>query len=59
VAIGSGGPFALAAARVLAKHTKLEAKQIVEVAMAEAARVGDIFITLTGGLKAIEQVANQ
>ncbi len=39
VAIGSGGPFALAAARVLAKHTKLDAKQIVEVAMAEAARL--------------------
>ena len=39
VAIGSGGPFALAAARVLAKHTKLEAKQIVEESMAEAARL--------------------
>ncbi len=32
-AIGSGGPFALAAARALAKHTKLSAKEIVLEAM--------------------------
>src|SRR5437016_3026789 len=29
VAIGSGGPYALAAARALAKHTSLAAKEIV------------------------------
>jgi len=33
VALGSGGPYALAAARALVKHTKLNAKQIVEEAM--------------------------
>jgi len=33
VALGSGGPFALAAARALVKHTNLNAKQIVEQAM--------------------------
>ena len=32
-AIGSGGPFALAAARALAKHTKLGAKEIALEAM--------------------------
>ena len=33
VAIGSGGPYALAAARALAKHTQLSAKDIVSEAM--------------------------
>lgn len=33
VALGSGGPYALAAARSLVKHTKLNAKEIVEEAM--------------------------
>ena len=33
IALGSGGPYALAAARALVKHTKLNAKQIVEQAM--------------------------
>ena len=33
VAIGSGGPYALAAARALAKHTQLSAKEIVSEAM--------------------------
>jgi ATP-dependent HslUV protease subunit HslV len=33
VALGSGGPYALAAARALVKHTKLNAKEIVEEAM--------------------------
>ncbi len=32
-AIGSGGPYALAAARALARHTKLGAKDIVQEAM--------------------------
>lgn len=33
IALGSGGPYALAAARALVNHTKLNAKQIVEQAM--------------------------
>jgi ATP-dependent HslUV protease subunit HslV len=33
VAIGSGGPFALAASRALAKHTQMSAKEIVGEAM--------------------------
>jgi len=33
-AIGSGGPYALAAARALMRHSKLDAKGIVEEAMA-------------------------
>jgi ATP-dependent HslUV protease subunit HslV len=32
-AIGSGGPYALAAARALAQHTKLSAKEIAQEAM--------------------------
>jgi ATP-dependent HslUV protease, peptidase subunit HslV len=39
VAIGSGGPFALAAARALAKHTKLSAKEIVQEAMQLAGEI--------------------
>lgn len=34
IAIGSGGAYAMAAARALAKHTALEARQIAEEAMA-------------------------
>ena len=33
VAVGSGGPFALAAARALARHSSLDARQIAEEAM--------------------------
>jgi ATP-dependent HslUV protease, peptidase subunit HslV len=33
IAIGSGGPFALAAAKALAKHTALDARTIAESAM--------------------------
>jgi ATP-dependent HslUV protease subunit HslV len=33
LAIGSGGPYALAAARALASHTELDARQIAETAM--------------------------
>jgi ATP-dependent HslUV protease subunit HslV len=33
VAIGSGGSFALAAARALAKNTKMNAREIVQEAM--------------------------
>ena len=39
VAIGSGGPFALAAARALAKHTTMTAKQIVEEALHVAGEI--------------------
>lgn len=33
LALGSGGPYALAAARALIKHTKLSAREIVQEAM--------------------------
>lgn len=39
VAIGSGGPFALAAARALVKHTAMTAKEIVEEAMRLAGQI--------------------
>jgi ATP-dependent HslUV protease subunit HslV len=39
VAIGSGGPFALVAARALAKHTAMTAREIVEEAMRLAAQI--------------------
>jgi ATP-dependent HslUV protease subunit HslV len=39
VAIGSGGPYALAAARALAKHTSLSAREIAEQSMAIAADI--------------------
>ncbi len=38
-AIGSGGPYALAAARALTDHTKLEARAIAEEAMKIAADI--------------------
>ncbi|MFQ5817180.1 MAG: ATP-dependent protease subunit HslV [Terriglobia bacterium] len=38
-AIGSGGPYALAAARALAKHTKLSARDIAQEAMQIAANI--------------------
>ncbi|MCL4515972.1 MAG: ATP-dependent protease subunit HslV [Firmicutes bacterium] len=38
-AIGSGGPYALAAARALAKHTNLAAREIAEEAMHIAASI--------------------
>jgi ATP-dependent HslUV protease subunit HslV len=38
-AIGSGGPFALAAARALLKHSKLGAKEIAEEALRIAAEI--------------------
>jgi ATP-dependent HslUV protease subunit HslV len=41
VAVGSGGPFAMAAARALAKHSPLSARRIAEEAMNIA---GDICI---------------
>ncbi|HET7841926.1 MAG TPA: ATP-dependent protease subunit HslV [Terriglobia bacterium] len=39
VAIGSGGPFALAAARALAKHTQLSAREIVQESMSLAGEI--------------------
>lgn len=39
VGIGSGGPFALAAARALAEHTELDARAIAERAMSIAAEI--------------------
>jgi ATP-dependent HslUV protease subunit HslV len=39
IAIGSGGNFALAAARVLVKHTQLDARIIAEEAMRAAAEI--------------------
>lgn len=38
-AIGSGGPFALAAARALMRHTKLSARQVTEEAMRIASEI--------------------
>jgi len=38
-AIGSGGPFALAAARALTAHTELSARQIAETALGIAADI--------------------
>lgn len=39
VAIGSGGPYALAAARALARHTQLSAREIVQEAMQLAGEI--------------------
>jgi len=39
VAIGSGGPYALAAARALAQHTDMSAEQIVREALLTAAHI--------------------
>jgi ATP-dependent HslUV protease subunit HslV len=39
VAVGSGGPFAMAAARALARHSALDARQIAEEAMRIAADI--------------------
>lgn len=39
IAIGSGGSYALAAARMLVKHTKLSAKEIVEESLKTAADI--------------------
>ena len=39
IAVGSGGPYALAAARVLVKHTQLEPKEIVREALVVAADI--------------------
>jgi ATP-dependent HslUV protease subunit HslV len=38
-AIGSGGPYALAAARALMEHTKLDARKVAEESMKIAAEI--------------------
>ena len=42
VAIGSGGPYALGAARALVKHTQMSAREIVEEALGLAGQL-DIY----------------
>jgi ATP-dependent HslUV protease subunit HslV len=39
IAIGSGGPYAMAAAKALARHTSLDARVIAEEAMRTAAEI--------------------
>ena len=39
VAIGSGGPYALAAARVLMKYTDLSAQEIVKESLTQASEI--------------------
>jgi ATP-dependent HslUV protease subunit HslV len=51
-AIGSGGPFALAAARALAKHSKLSAKDIAQ----EAMRIASEICIYTNGNFTIEEL---
>jgi len=51
-AIGSGGPYALAAARALARHTKLSAREIAQEAMRLSSEI-DIF---TNGQFTLEEL---
>lgn len=53
MAIGSGGPYALAAARALMKHAQLSPRQIVEAALQEA---GELCI-YTNGNRVVEELA--
>ena len=52
VGIGSGGPYALAAAKALARHTELDARAIAENAMSVAASI----CIYTNGTLAIEEL---
>jgi ATP-dependent HslUV protease subunit HslV len=52
VGIGSGGPYALAAAKALARHTGLDARAIAENAMSVAASI----CIYTNGTLAIEEL---
>jgi ATP-dependent HslUV protease, peptidase subunit HslV len=52
VAIGSGGPYALAAARALARHTSMSAREIV----AEAMRLAGEICIFTNDQVAIEEL---
>lgn len=51
-AIGSGGPYALSAARALARHTKLGAKEIAQ----EAMRVAGEICIFTNGNVTVEEL---
>ncbi len=51
-AIGSGGPFALSAARALVKHTKLGAKEIAQ----EAMRIASEICIFTNGNFTLEEL---
>jgi ATP-dependent HslUV protease subunit HslV len=51
-AIGSGGPFALAAARVLVRHTQLPAREIASEALRAAAEI----CIYTGGEFSVESM---
>ncbi|HJY87890.1 MAG TPA: ATP-dependent protease subunit HslV [Candidatus Acidoferrales bacterium] len=51
-AIGSGGPFAMAAARALAKHSKLSAKEIAQ----EAMRIASEICIFTNGNFTVEEL---
>jgi ATP-dependent HslUV protease, peptidase subunit HslV len=51
-AIGSGGPFALAAARALAKHSKLSAKDVAQ----EAMRIASEICIFTNGNFTVEEL---
>lgn len=55
VAIGSGGPFALAAARALSKHSTLSAREIATEAMNIAGNIC-IFTNLSIAVEELEQV---
>ena len=52
IGIGSGGPYALAAAKALARHTDLDARTIAECAMSVAASI----CIYTNGTLAIEEL---
>jgi ATP-dependent HslUV protease, peptidase subunit HslV len=51
-AIGSGGPYALAAARALAKHTKMGAKDIAQ----EAMRIASDICIFTNNIFSLEEL---
>jgi ATP-dependent HslUV protease, peptidase subunit HslV len=51
-AIGSGGPYAIASARALAKHTKMSAKDIAQ----EAMRIASEICIFTNGNFSIEEL---
>ncbi|HHV77124.1 MAG TPA: ATP-dependent protease subunit HslV [Syntrophothermus lipocalidus] len=52
VAIGSGGPYALAAARALLRHTQLSSREIAE----EALRIAAEICVFTNGNISVEQL---
>ena len=52
VAIGSGGPYALAAARALVKHTEMSAREVVE----EALRIASQICIYTNDMLVVEEL---